>query len=139
MEHVVTCDANRLTDIREHAIGPTLAQRPAATEFANLRVEHFTDKDPARDKPQDGTSPAPLPFENERRRHRLSLPGSSRKPLAPEEHVGGYTLPKHHPYPNRRIGSIPVRQCVLSISQHMNRPRYLKREKRAWPWLGTRY
>jgi len=50
-EHVVTCDANPLTDIREHAIGQTLARQPAATEFANLRVQHFTDKDPARDKP----------------------------------------------------------------------------------------
>ncbi|NKJ35587.1 hypothetical protein FHT28_002314 [Rhizobium sp. SG570] len=80
-----------------------------------------------------------FPFENQRRRHRLSLPGSSQKPLAQEEHIGGHTLRKHHPYPNRCIGSIPVRQCVLSISQHMNRPRYLKREMRAWPWLGTRY
>ncbi|MBM7044011.1 hypothetical protein [Rhizobium lusitanum] len=60
-EPAVTCDANRLTDIREHAIGPTFAEKPAATEFVNLRVEHFTDADPTPDKLQDRTSPAPLP------------------------------------------------------------------------------
>lgn len=138
-EHVVTCDANRLTDIREHAVGQTLARQRRGRSSPICASSISPTKTP-RGISHRMAPPLPRsPFENERRRHRLSLPGSSRKPLAPEEHVGGYTLRKHHPYPNRRIGSIPVRQCVLSISQHMNRPRYLKREKRAWPWLGTRH